>query len=310
MSVSLASLAARYQSGSVPQALILSGPFGVGKKTLAILLCMCLFCREESSPCGTCRACKRIEAETHPNLLIIRAKPGEKSIKIDQVRDILAQLKAYPLEKGRRAVLLEDFDLFTVPAQNALLKAIEEPDDATVYLLTAENEKAVLPTILSRCHLQRMTAWPDSMLNAFLTGRGLGEHEAASLTALASGSPGTALLLQSDEDFWQLKSKADSAINSLEQTADLVSASDQLKDFRFDADQLLDYLETKAHADFSEASQQSADADAIRERSRKHRAMLEALFLARRQRASNVTWQGITDQLLLNLTEEQTSCPW
>ncbi|MGI6686874.1 MAG: hypothetical protein ACOX6Y_00685 [Christensenellales bacterium] len=303
LSAPLASLIARYQNGSVPQALMLSGPFGVGKRTLAKLLSLCLFCQADDAPCGVCKACKRLNAETHPNLLVVRAKPGEKSIKIDQVRDMLAQLKSYPLEKGRRTVILEDFDLFTVPAQNALLKAIEEPDAATVYVLTTTNEKAVLPTILSRCLLQRLPAWPDAMVVDFLHNNGLFDQEVRKLVPLASGSPGTALLLEHDEDFWALKAKADQAITALKDLSGLPEASDQLKDLRLDANQLFDYLEVRAHADFARSKPLSPEAK------RKHRAMLEAIFLARRQRASNVSWQGIADQMLLNISEEYLSCP-
>ncbi len=284
---------------------MLSGPFGVGKRTLAKLLCLCLFCQSDGDvPCGTCKSCKRLDAETHPNLLVIRAKPGDKSIKIDQVRDMLTQLKAYPLEKGHRAVILEDFDLFTVPAQNALLKAIEEPDEATVYLLTATNEKAVLPTILSRCLLHRLSAWPDALVINLLTQKGLSGEEARKLVSMASGSPGTALKLQNDEDFWSLKAKADYALDKLNNPAHLPEASELMKDFRYDADQLLNYLETRTYRDLVSAMPLSPEA------TRRHQATLEAIFLARRQRASNVSWQGIADQMLLNISEENTSCPW
>ncbi len=290
---------------------MLSGPFGVGKRTLAKLLCLSLFCLEaQAAPCGNCKACKRLDSETHPNLHVIRLNPGEKSIKIDQVREMLSQLKRYPLEQNRRAVILEDFDYFTPPAQNALLKAIEEPDEATVFVLTAVNEKAVLPTILSRCRLQRMPAWPDDVLEAFLTDKGLPAQTARDLITLASGSPGTALMLVDDEDFWQLKSKADSALSGLAELSGLPAASDLLKDYRQDASQLLDYLESRAHVVFSAASSQTHDPEEWLTASRKHREMLESLFAARRLRASNVTWQGITDHLLLNILEEQHSCHW
>lgn len=311
ISAPLAPLIAAYQSGPVPQALMLSGPFGIGKRTLAKLLCLCLFCRDgASAPCGECKACKRLIAQTHPNLHVIRLNAGEKSIKIDQVRDMLSQLKRYPLEQGRRAVLLEDFDHFTHAAQNALLKAIEEPDEATVFILTAVNEKAVLPTILSRCRLQRMPAWPDEMLESLLIERGLPTQTARDLIPLASGSPGAALMRADDEGFWQLKSRADASVSQLKSLSDLPAASELLKDYRQDADQVFDYLESRAHAAFGASLSQADDPQDMLAASRKHREMLESLFTARRLRASNVTWQGNTDQLLLNILEENQSCQW
>ncbi|NLC32423.1 MAG: hypothetical protein GX781_03905, partial [Clostridiales bacterium] len=246
----------------------------------------------------------------HPNYLRLGLLPNSKSVKIDQVRDILAQLSQYPLESGRRVVVLEDFDLFTVAAQNALLKAIEEPDDVTVFILTATNEKSVLPTILSRCRLQRLPAWPDDLLETFLIGRGLPAQTARDLVPLSGGSPGSALRLAGDEDFWGLKSRADKALLSLTNASQLPEVSDQFKEFRQESKQLLDYLEAKAIASFTPNASDPSDPEAFGKASRKHRAMLESLFLAQRQRASNVSWQGIADQLLLTILEEYQPCPW
>ncbi|NLG57686.1 MAG: DNA polymerase III subunit delta' [Clostridiales bacterium] len=311
VSASLTSLISGYLSGQAPQALLLSGPFGVGKRTLAQLLSLCLFCKEgDAAPCGQCKACKRLVSESHPDHLVLRLLPNAKSIKIDQVRDILSQLSQYPLEGGRRVVVLEDFDLFTVPAQNALLKAIEEPDQATSFILTATNEKAVLSTILSRCRLQRLPAWPDEALASFLTSRGLCEKTVQDLVPLSGGSPGTAMRLAEDEDFWSLKTRADEAFLGLRGPLGLPEASDKLKDFRQEASQLMDYLETKAIVSFNPETLNQSDPDTRRTASLRHRALLESLFLARRQLASNVTWQGIADQLLLNILEENQPCPW
>lgn len=290
---------------------MLSGPFGVGKRTLAKLLTLCLLCDNgEDVSCGQCKACRRVISGSHPNRLWLGLMPNAKSVKIDQVRDMLAQLSQYPLESGRRVVILEDFDLFTMPAQNALLKAIEEPDEITVFILTATNEKAVLPTILSRCRLQRLPAWPDDLLESFLAGQGFSAQTARDLVPLSGGSPGTALRLSGDEDFWTLKSRADEALLGLVDTSRLPETSDQLKEFRQEASQLLDYLEAKAIASFDPSASAKSDPQDFYDASRKHRAMLESLFLARRQRASNVTWQGTADQLLLNILEENQPCLW
>jgi len=300
-----------YLSGQAPQSLMLSGPFGVGKRTLAKLLVLCLFCENRTdAPCGKCKACRRITSGFHPNCLRLGLLPNTKSIKIDQVREILAQLSQYPLESGRRAVILEDFDLFTVPAQNALLKAIEEPDEVTVFILTATNEKSVLPTILSRCRFQRLPAWPDDLLESHLISQGFSTQTARDLVPLSGGSPGTAMRMAGNEDFWALKSRADTVLFSPADLSQIPEISEQLKEFRQEAEQLLNYLEAKALASFSAGAPEHPDPEAYYEASLKHRAMLESLFLARRQRASNVTWQGIADQLLLNILEDNQPCPW
>ena len=302
LSPALSALAGAYAAGTGPRQLLLSGPEGTGKKTLAVLLAQALLCREENSPCGSCQACGSTESGAHPNLVILRADAGKKTIRVEQARALLRTLSAFPFSPGARPVLILGADTLTPAAQNALLKAVEEPDAATWFILTCTREKAVLPTIRSRCRTVRMPPWPDALIIEVLVQAGVPKDEAKSLADLSGASPGTALSIRGDKAFWDMKRLADAAVLGLRGLSGLPESSRRMRDAKDAADDLLDYLEGAALRLIREGGPQSPDA------ARAGR-LLEAVFAAREQRAVNVSWQGVADTLLLSLLEESVSCP-
>lgn len=284
-----------YARKKAPQALMISGPFGVGKATLARLLSQALFCSPADEgmekPCGLCPACIRTLKDEGSNLLVVGLAAKQRSVKVEQARNLLEHLASYPFGSGPRMVLLEMVDLFTIQAQNVLLKAIEEPDPLTYFILTCENERAVLPTVRSRCQVLRLPTWPLPLTGDFLRAKGIPKEEAHKLSMLSAGSPGRAMQIREDKQFWQAKSLADEHIIPLEHLADVPRASHGLRDSRELAELLLDYLEVYA------LNQQDQDLRKAK--------LLSAVIKARQYKASNLSWQSIIDQLLLSLTEEQ-----
>ena len=134
----LARAAAR---ASLPPSLIFAGPEGVGKRMTAVALAQLLNClapirmasggSEDSDPpavdaCGVCASCKRIARGVHADVLLI--EPGDTgSIKVEQVRDAVERTGYRPFEGRRRVVIIDDADALMMPAQDALLKTLEEP---------------------------------------------------------------------------------------------------------------------------------------------------------------------------------------
>lgn len=284
-------LLSQYQKQAAPSALMLSGPFGVGKSTLASLLAQALLCQGQDKPCGSCPACQKVRADSHPNLLTVGVMDRQRSVKVEQARKLLLELSTYPFSPGPRVVLLNRVDVFTPQAQNALLKTLEEPDSGTFFLLTCQNEQAVLITIHSRCQLLRLPPWPSDLLTELLQEQGLEKERASQLALLAQGSPGKALQIEHDPTFWQMKELADDCVLGLLDHASLPAASRRLKDQKDRADLLLDYLE-------GQAVNQQAGGHA------KALALLNALVVARQQLASNLSWQAVIDNLLLSILEE------
>ncbi|HTV64312.1 MAG TPA: hypothetical protein VMD98_01845 [Bryocella sp.] len=179
-----------------PHAVILSGPQGAGKFTLAQMVAKAMNCRERPITnglpdfCGHCANCVRIAeadaleerfaeavearenlrdadkretrifVQTHPDVLIIPPDPPQMLVKVDQVRHVIHEIYLRPMEGRERVYIFSDAD-FMKEAANALLKILEEPPEfATIFLLT-DNPSALLPTIRSRCmHLRLAPVTP------------------------------------------------------------------------------------------------------------------------------------------------------
>lgn len=292
----------QYAARTAPHALLLTGQFGVGKSTLALHLAQALLCLDDMKPCGTCPGCVRARSFNHANLIVVKTDLKQRSVKVEQARALLSSLSSYPFSPGPRVIILEELDEFTPQAQNALLKAIEEPDKASYFLLTCQNERAVLPTIRSRCQILRLPPWQDRQVAGVLQEKGIPGEEASELAALAGGSPGKAMEIRDNPDFWSVKSLVEEAIFKAGGIKDFPVASRRLKDEKDKADLILDYLEYQAIRDNQLASGKA-------EQYEHSQKLLEAVLTARRQQASNLSWQAIIDALLLSILEDNTPCP-
>ena len=140
---------------------MLTGPDGVGKRRVALAVAEMLNCEAVTVPeaggtaaslypCGECGACQRIARGVHADVIII--EPGETgSITVDAVRAVVDQTAFRPFEGRRRVVVIDDADRLVQPAQNALLKTLEEPPAASVFLLVTSRPHRLLATVRSRC---------------------------------------------------------------------------------------------------------------------------------------------------------------
>ena len=145
---------------------LFTGPPGSGRSTAAVAFAQALLCNE--SGCGTCSNCLSAPSGAHPDVEIIRTEG--LSIKVEEIRELLIRVAWAPSLGGWRVVVMEDADRLTESAANALLKAIEEPDSRTVWLLCAPTLHDVLPTIRSRCrHLQLRTPSAQSVANILIS---------------------------------------------------------------------------------------------------------------------------------------------
>lgn len=205
-----------FDSGRLPHSLLLSGPRGIGKATLAFRFARFVLAQgadEGASPAlfGDAAAglaiapesgpFRRVAAGGHADLLTVeraydpRRRRLRSEIVVDDAREIAAFLRLTPAEGGWRVVIVDGADEMNRNAANALLKILEEPPRRSVLLLVAHSPGRLLPTIRSRCRRLPLSPLPDLTVRRLLARYrpDLPAPQAETLIALAGGSIGRAL---------------------------------------------------------------------------------------------------------------------
>ena len=207
-------LSTLFHNGAVPHALLFTGIEGSGKTNCAMVFAMLCNCLKKCNitgnqdridfltltdgyfinPCGSCKACKKIESGNHPD--IIRIKPNGNFIRIEQIRDLGNIIALKPYEAKMRVVIISDAQHMTPEAGNALLKSLEEPPERTIFILTANQVSDLVPTIVSRCQHIRFNPISLKSITSMLVAKFSMEQESAeTIASLAGGSFSKALKL-------------------------------------------------------------------------------------------------------------------
>ncbi|HLC27629.1 MAG TPA: DNA polymerase III subunit delta' [bacterium] len=183
----------------VAHAYLFAGPARIGKKLMALTFAKGILCAGgPEGPCGDCPSCQKVSRGAHPDLLLVepQADPGKeaKSLKIEQVRDLQRAISLKAHEGGCKIAIIDDAELLTEQAGNALLKVIEEPPSSTYFILIAGSLNSLLPTLVSRCQIVPFIALSEGQVAQLVRQtRGLEPQEADLRAALSRGQVGRAL---------------------------------------------------------------------------------------------------------------------
>lgn len=169
----------------IPSAYLFSGEAGIGKKFAAINLAKAINCLKEQGAfdesvgrdekddpsrvahhmgqfdaCDDCPSCKKTDAGTHPDFVIVTPERGE--IRVGEIRAVEEALSFKPYEGLKKIIVIDDADTMNQSAANAFLKTLEEPPDESLLILVSSNPDKLPETIRSRCSRVGFAPLPPS----------------------------------------------------------------------------------------------------------------------------------------------------
>ena len=213
-------------------AYLFAGPRGVGKSIVATSLVHALMCERapgenfccttarcpvriapqtertraragdaDAPRCDCCSACVQIATGVHPDFTYVSRPVGRSEVLIDQVRDLIARLGIRPSRSSIRMAIIDDAEVLGIPAQNALLKTLEEPPGHAIIIMVTASERALSDTVRSRMRIVRFPALHAADLEAILAAHGVTDKaRARALAMLARGSAVNAIALADGEE--------------------------------------------------------------------------------------------------------------
>ncbi|MFC3964051.1 DNA polymerase III subunit delta' [Nocardia jiangsuensis] len=189
-------------SGAMTHSWLFTGPPGSGRSVAAVCFAAALQCTTPGVVgCGHCQACATVLAGTHGD--VRRIVPEGLSISVREMRAIV-QIAARRPSTGRwQVVVVEDADRLTEGAGNALLKAVEEPPERTVFLLCAPtvDPEDISITLRSRCrHVHLVTPSVPAIARVLKERDGLPADAADWAASVSGGHIGRARRLATDPD--------------------------------------------------------------------------------------------------------------
>ncbi|HEU4677008.1 MAG TPA: DNA polymerase III subunit delta' [Motilibacteraceae bacterium] len=216
---------------AMTHAWLFTGPPGSGRSVAARAFAAALQCPDGG--CGSCTACRTTLAGTHADVRLVRTE--QLSIRVDDVRALVADAARTPSQGRWQVVLMEDADRLTEQAANALLKAVEEPGARTVWLLCAPALEDVIPTIRSRCrHVLLRTPSPAAVAAVLERRDGIDSAMAHFAARASQGHIGRARRLALDEQARNrrhaalaLPTRLGTLAECLAAAADLVAGADE-----------------------------------------------------------------------------------
>ena len=176
----IAALRAAHGRERLPAALLIHEAPGAGGDWLALWTAQLALCERPAAPCGECRSCRRVGALQHPDLGWVSPLEESRQIRIEQVRDLAADLALTSHAGGYKVGVITPADALNRFAANALLKTLEEPPARTLLVLVAAQPSRLPTTVLSRCQRLRIAPPPRAEAVDWLEAvRGAGDWNAA-----------------------------------------------------------------------------------------------------------------------------------
>ncbi len=194
-------LARSFANGRIAQTYLFAGKESTGRLTTALAFAALLQCQSPvsgtdglSDSCQVCDSCRRIAAESHPDVNLIT--PDGNEIRIDQVRAMQDSASLKPGMGRWQIFILDPAERLNISSANSLLKILEEAPSHAVFILIARDTGSVLPTVLSRSEIVRFSVPSHQQAReAIIRQFKLSENQAAACYSLSEGRFGQAMMI-------------------------------------------------------------------------------------------------------------------
>jgi DNA polymerase-3 subunit delta' len=216
------------QGAAMTHAWLFTGPPGSGRTVAARAFAAALEC-VEGRGCGVCAGCRTTLAETHADVRFV--VPEGLSISVAEMRALVQAAARRPTSGRWQVLIIADADRLTEGAANALLKAVEEPPDRTVFLLCAPSDhpEDVSVTIRSRCRGLALGTPPAADIAEVLAVRdGIDRQTANWAASVCGGHVGRARRLARDATARERREAVLRVPLALRRPADVFSCADEL----------------------------------------------------------------------------------
>lgn len=232
---SIEGLAKQIGAPDLAHSWLLLGPSGSDKGAAATAMAAAVNC--EVAPglgCGECTSCLRILRHRHPDVHHIA--PEGTFILVDQIRDtVISEATRSPFEAKSKVFILEEADRMNPAAQNALLKTLEEPGEATMFILLSAREEELLDTIRSRCRVVHLRRVPEELIANVLTDEGVPAERALLAARVCEGDLHRARSLTASSAVWDRRAfwlsiprRLVSAIDALDLAAEVIAQAKEV----------------------------------------------------------------------------------
>lgn len=230
--------------GECAHAYIIEGEMRSGKEFIARVFSEALLCEGEGDkPCGKCQSCLQMENNAHPDFYsITHDKPS--IISVEDIRSqIIKDIATKPYKGRYKIYVINEAEIMTEQAQNALLKTLEEPPEYVVIILLTTSREKLLQTIQSRCVKLALKPVEKKVLKKYLMKEyKIPDYKADIAVSFSQGNFGKAKMLIINEDFDKMRSEAVSLLKHINEmdAPSIMEAIDKIKEYKYDE---LDYLD-------------------------------------------------------------------
>ncbi len=185
----------------ISNAYVFEGIEGVGKKLCARIFSKALVCESKNPPCDSCSMCIKANANTLPDIVTVIKSADKTQIGVDNVREqVISEAYLKPRCARRKIFIIEQGDILSDEAQNALLKILEEPPSYVTFIICVTSKEKLLPTVLSRSQTVSFFPLPCETVEKYINDKAISSpDEAKIISKISKGSIGVARELLLDD---------------------------------------------------------------------------------------------------------------